>query len=280
MALNDVLLHIDSYPDATPVVAIEQAVGFVSAVGGSLSALAVQVNIPLASNRVTDHLIHLSDLVREEEAKSLAACEARLAHFKAAAQAAGVLGQALLTETDLYLLPEFVARRARTRDLCIVPLAGPTDGQREIVEAILFTSGRPALVFQPGEADLAAPANVVVAWDGSQFAARAMAEALPILKAAGQVRILTVLHEKPSSVAGLGMEASRHLEAHGVTAAVDEVEAAGRSIGDVLDAYLGEHRPKLLVMGGYGHTRLREFVLGGATAHMLHRPKTPVFLSH
>ena len=282
MALSDILLHIDSYPEAAPPAAIEQAVGFAAAVGGKISALAVCVAIPLHSNRVADYLIHLSDMVHDEEAKSLQACQASLDQFKSQAQAAGVLGQALLEKADLYLLSDHVAQRARTRDLCIVPLAGPYDGQVEVVEAALFNSGRPVLVFRAGEASLSPlpPATVVVAWDGSRCAARAMADALPILKLARQVRILTVLDEKPSAAAGVGADALRHLAAHGIAAQLDEVAAAGRRIGEVLDAYLAQLQPDLVVMGGYGHTRLREIVLGGATEHALYNLKTPLFFSH
>jgi len=282
MALKDILLHIDSYPEATPDAAIDQAVGFVAGLGGTLSALAGQVTIPVQSNRVADYLIHMSDMAHEQEAASAAACHASLKHFRDKAAAAGVLGEALLLKADLYLSSDQVALRARTRDLCIVPLAGPYDGQMEVVEAVLFSSGRPVLVFRAGEASLPqqAPGTVVLAWDGSRCAARAMADALPILKRAAQVRILTIVHEKPAAVAGLGADALRHLEAHGVTARIDEVDAGGRKIGAVLDAYLAQHQPELLVMGGYGHSRWREMVLGGATEHVLNHPKTPVLLSH
>lgn len=282
MALNDILLHIDSYPEATPEAAIDQAVGFVAALGGTLSALAAQVEIPVQSNRVADYLIHLSDVVHQQEAASATAAHSGLQYFRAKAEAAGVLGQALLLKSDLYLSSEQVALRARTRDLCIVPLAGPYDGQMEVVEAALFSSGRPVLVFRAGEASLPrrAPGTVVVAWDGSRHVARAMADALPILKLARQVRILTIVHEKPAAVAGLGADALRHLKAHDVAAQIDEVDADGRAIGAVLDAYLAQHEPDLLVMGGYGHTRMREVIMGGATEHMLNHPKTPVFLSH
>jgi len=282
MALNDMLLHINSYPDPTPPAAIDQAVGFAAATGGRLSALAGEVSISLESNAVANYLIHLSDLAQQQEAASAAACVAGLQHFKASAGAAGVLGQALVQKVDLTRAAEAVARQARTRDLCMVPLAGPYDGQREVVEAVLFSSGRPVLVFHADQAPLPqqTPATVVLAWDGSRCAARAMADALPILKLAAQVRILTILDEKPEAAAGQGAAALRHLQAHGVAAEIDEVEADGRRIGAVLDAYLAQRRPDLLVMGGYGHTRLREVVLGGATEHVLSHPTIPVLLSH
>lgn len=122
--------------------------------------------------------------------------------------------------------------------------------------------------------------KVAIAWDGGPCAARAVAEAMPLLGRAAQVRVFTVVGEKPSVEPGLAAELVRHLGAHGVVAAVDEVDIGGRAIGAALDAYLKAQAPDLLVMGAYGHSRLQEFVLGGATEHMLWETKVPTFLAH
>ncbi len=282
MALNDILLHLDSYPEATPPEAVDQAVAFVARVGGKLSALAVQVKIPLHSNRVADYLIGLTAIARDEEAKSLVACREGLDHFTARARDAGVFGEALLDAVDLYSVSDHVAHRARTRDLCVVPLAKPLYGQAEVVRSLIFASGRPALVFHAQNGQIAsAPGTVVVAWDGSQRAARALADALPILTAAKAVRVFTAVSEKPSAVKGMGADVVRHLQTHGIAATADDVEADGRPIGKVLDKYLKDVAAGLLVMGAYGRpSGLRDFVWGGATEHMLHDPKVPLFLSH
>ena len=107
-----------------------------------------------------------------------------------------------------------------------------------------------------------------------------MADALPVLGKAREVRILTVINEKPAARAGLGQDVQRHLEAHGVSAAVDEVDAGGRRIGQVFEDYLAGRDADLFVMGAYGRSRAREFILGGATEHMLHDPRVPLLLSH
>jgi nucleotide-binding universal stress UspA family protein len=70
------------------------------------------------------------------------------------------------------------------------------------------------------------------------------------------------------------------LKRHGVDAALDTVDAAGRGIGDILKSYVTSRSADLLVMGAYGHSRIREFILGGATKSMLSRPPVPIFLSH
>ena len=107
-----------------------------------------------------------------------------------------------------------------------------------------------------------------------------MRDALPLLTKAREVRVLTVVGEKPGARAGLGEDASRHLSAHGVAAVVDEVDPDGRRVGQVLEDYVGKCGCDLLVMGAYGRSRVREFILGGATEHMLSHLTAPVLLSH
>lgn len=280
--MRDVLLQIDSYPEATSDDAIEQAARFTAAIGGVLSGLAVEVKIRAPSNWLAEQLIGLGHLAEAEEKKSRRACQTTLEAFSKKAEAAGVLGQALHGKAELYCVGDCVAKYARTRDLCLVPTANGLDGQRAIVEAVVFGSGRPVVHFRPGVADLLSGGlrTVVMAWDGSRTAARAMADALPVMLKAREVRVLTVVNEKPDARAGMGDDAVRHLKAHGVNAIIDEVDAGGRRIGQVLDDYAVECGSDLLVMGAYGRSRVREFLLGGATEYMLHDPKVPLLLSH
>lgn len=282
MSFADALLQIDSYPDATPPAAVDQAVDFVSRLGGRLSVLALNVDIPLHTNALAERLVGLSGLVAEQETASLKACRSLVQRFSTRAKAAGVFGEVILRGTDLYVLAETAARCARTRDLCLVPVVDRYDGQIETIHALLFDSGRPVLAFRPGVADLPAGGlgAVAVAWDGGRHAARALADALPLLAAAREARVFTVVDEKPQATAGLAAEAVRHLQAHGIAATAEEVPAAGQRIGAVLDRWLAHAKPDLLVMGAYGHSRAQEFVLGGATEHMLRDPKVPLFLSH
>lgn len=282
MALKDILVHLASYPEPVPTGVIEQAVGFSAAMGAPLSGLAVQVDFPLRSNVVADYLIGLSAIAAEEEQKSLDACRAALDAFAAAARGAGVLGAALLAKADYAGVGDRVAEYARTRDLCLVPLGDNANGQRPVAQAVIFDSGRPVLLFRPGVADLAreGPGCAVVAWDGSRSAARALSDAIPILQKARDVQVLTVTNEKPGARGGMGKGPVRHLRAHGVPATDHEVDADGRRIGAVLQAYAASRGADLLVMGAYGHSRLQEFILGGATEHMLHDPKIPLLLSH
>ncbi|MBS0296021.1 MAG: universal stress protein [Proteobacteria bacterium] len=276
------MLQIGSYPDPTPVAAIDAAVRFTKPLGARLSALAVQVRIPVRSNSVLARLMGVGEIVRDEEAKSLAACRAALDHFARATREAGIEAEGLIEEEVLEGVAGHIARRARTRDLCLVPLCPVLDGQPAIVESVIFGAGRPVIVFGtdtailPGEGALA----VTLAWDGSRSAARAMADALPVLKLARQVRVATVGGDKRDPGPRSTEDLLRHLKLHGIDAAHDRIEAEAGSTGAALDEHARAHGSTLLVMGAYGHSRTQEFILGGVTAHMLQNPKTALLLSH
>jgi nucleotide-binding universal stress UspA family protein len=121
---------------------------------------------------------------------------------------------------------------------------------------------------------------VIVAWDFSRPATRAVADAMPILEAAKRVCVLTVSNEKAIDTRRSGPELAKHLSRHGVEVVLDEIDAKGRGIGEVFEAHVSYRSADLLIMGAYGHSRIREFVLGGATRSMLARPPVPIFLSH
>jgi len=120
----------------------------------------------------------------------------------------------------------------------------------------------------------------VVAWDFSRSAARAVADAIPILEKAKTVRIVTVTNEKVIDTRHSSEELAKNLSRHGIDVIVDRVEAAGRSIGESLTREIASCNADVLVMGAYGHSRFREFVLGGATQSMLSKPLLPILFSH
>lgn len=280
--MKDILLHLDSYPDPTPPQAIDQAVAFAALFDGRLSAMTVQALIRPPSNPLANALIGIAAMAAEEQAKSARCCKEMSAHFELRAKALGVFESVVVTQAELPFIGPQVAAYAKTRDACIVPIASDGDGQRGVAETVVFESGRPAILFRPGVADLPQKnlGTVVLAWDNSRTAARAMADALPLLQRASSVKILTVVNEKATAVAGIGRDALRHLTLHGVRAEIEEIDSGGKSIGVTLDGYLASASCDLLVMGAYGKSRVREFILGGATAHVLAKMKTPLFLVH
>ena len=282
MSYVDLLLHISSYPTPTTDAVIDEAVALAASLGSKLTGLATEVEIAVSSNVMADYLVGVSAMADAVEARSRTSCHDSLAHFTKAATAIGVFQAVSSKRVKHYAVAESVATLARTHDLTIVPMVGDVDGQAEVADCVVFKSGRPVLIYRAGEtAGLSrGPDLVVLAWDGSRSAARAMADALPFLVRAKRVQVLTILNEKPDTETRLGETAQRHLQMHGVSATLHEIDASGEKIGAVFDRYIKTHKPDLLVMGAYGHSRAREFLLGGATAHVLKAPTCPVLLSH
>ena len=282
MAYADLLLTALTYPDATPDRAIRSGVALARRLGGKLTFLTVRVDLPQLHNPVANALLNLDRISDMEQARSAATAELEAVCARIAGD---IFNAPLSTETvtaKLYEEAEVVARAARTRDLTLTPIGPAVLADRELAETILFGSGRPVVVY-PEAADLPAGdrfTRVAIAWDGGRAAARAVADALPILLAAGEVRIFTALGDKPQAVKGSATDLLRHLRNHGIEAVVDERLDHDRSIGCRLNDYIAEVKPDLLVMGAYGHARLREFVLGGATEAVLRDPPCPVLLSH
>lgn len=180
-----------------------------------------------------------------------------------------------------YGVPEIVAQMARIHDLTIAGIAtDPVLSDRAIAEYALFQSGRPLLVV-PGDHDGEfAARRIACAWDFGRPAARAVADAMPLLKQAEDVTLLTVGDDKSFDCSIDMDDVLAALGRHGIVARHARGERAGASIGDALQRMAREAGADLLVMGGYGHSRFREFVLGGATRGVLHDAMLPTFLSH
>jgi nucleotide-binding universal stress UspA family protein len=281
-AYRDLLVAALSYPDPTPDTALEAAAALARRIGGEVTLLATEADLPEFHNLLANALVGLDEMAREQEAASATRAAEQGRRFLAAAAKHGVAAKVLLERASLEKEAERIAAHARTRDLALLPLGPAVLNDVALVQSVLFGSGRPVLVFPEG---LSLPVRdrferAAIAWDGGRPAARAIADALPLLERADEVRVLVVTGEKPAARHGAAKDLVRHLATHGLAAVVDEFEAAGEPIGAVLRRYVSAQRPDLLVMGGYGHSRAREFVLGGATASILEAPPCPVLLSH
>jgi nucleotide-binding universal stress UspA family protein len=282
MAYRDILLPLFTYPDGMTEPAMRTAATIAGRLGaasdGQVTALALEVRIRPTRNRLASLLAGIDELVRQENAANIERARNAGTLWEMIARERELNSRGLVRPAELLGEAEVLAEAARTRDVCLIPV-GARD--QSVAEAVLFGSGRPVLVFPESQDVGEAPAfeRVAIAWDGSRAAARALADALPLLKAAREVRILTVLGEKASATAGLGQEVARHLARHDLRAVIEEIKAEGRPIGKVLEAHVAANAD-LLVMGGFGHSRARDFLLGGATQSILRQPPGPVFLSH
>ncbi len=202
----------------------------------------------------------------------------------AALEAAGVRFGAETIVQSLAGLGNAVAERTQFADLVVMPLpygTGKGEDLRMSVEAALFGGRSPVLVL-PDQADPSKGfRTIVVAWDESSEAMAAIRQSLPLLQAGDTVRIVMV--EPPVHGPGRadpGGQLSRMLDRHGVSCEVDILSRTMPRTSDVLLRHVTDTGADLLVMGAYGHSRLREAILGGTTRNMLENAPIPVFMAH
>lgn len=286
MTIRKTLLLLRSYPALTPETVVGSAVDVAVALDARISALSVAI-FPHVPGSVLSGLIGgVSGLVSAERQKAVNSAQHLLQVFSDLAGQRGVLGDAIYRQCAPSVVPELLAGYARVNDLTIMPM--PEGGYVDqldsnwYLEAALFQSGRPILVLPHGDRSQRASSfgKVVVAWDHTRAAARALADAMPVLRRAKSVRLLTITNEKAIAQEPPPLEAVSYLEAHGIRAAYDAVDADGRDAATAIVDYLRAQSGDLLVMGGYGHSRLQELVLGGATRDLLAHPPAPIFMSH
>lgn len=277
MPCDDILLHLQGYPDQTSASAIDAALAVAKQLSGRISALAVQLSVAYMPNQLIDNMIGLKGIAQEAEQKSAVACREALDDFRNKAAAAGLLNGVGVVSADMGLEALRRAREARAFDFSIYcPAADGLD--KVLAETLILMSGRPVLILPEGHDG--GLERVVVAWDGSAPAARAMNDALPLLRAARSVKVVTVGGDKPVDHVAPRPYAVRHLLRHGVRADGLEIEPDGRSAAEALEAWLKAEKAQLVVMGAFGHSRLRELALGGVTESMLTHLPTAVWLSH
>lgn len=177
---------------------------------------------------------------------------------------------------------QVLAAAARQSDLFLGTRPYGDPGKAEwIEETVMFESGRPCLFIPPGYPAGAEFRNILVAWKDTREAARAVADALPFLRKAGSV-VVAIVEEGPASEregrAPAG-DIGRYLSRHGVKAEVHVVNGWNK-VGDAIlneGVRTGAH---LIVMGAYGHSRVREWILGGATREVLSHASIPVLVAH
>jgi nucleotide-binding universal stress UspA family protein len=191
-------------------------------------------------------------------------------------------GESRIVRETLGTAPDTFARLARRFDLSVVKQPGPdTPGTDSLfVEAALFNSGRPVLVVPYIQRTGLNLDRVMICWDGSRPAARAVADALPFLAQTRTTEIVTVEEKKPDLMLIPGADIAHHLARHGIKVELKNVVASGVDTTNVILSHAADTSANLIIMGGYGHSRFREFVLGGVTRGLLESMTVPTLMSH
>jgi nucleotide-binding universal stress UspA family protein len=223
-----------------------------------------------------------AEVIESQERDNQAATKAALDRFTAATDRAGVTAEPLTLSASFAGVGEQFGRIARRFDLSIVGQAEPEASAAEemIAEAALFESGRPVIIVPYIQKAPLKLDRVMLCWDGSRAAARAIADAMPLLDRAGRVEIVIIANEhgKQDEIEGADMGA--HLARHGLNVEVKRTVLGDIDVADVILSHAADAGSDFIVMGGYGHSRLREFVLGGVTRSIFRSMTAPVLMSH
>jgi nucleotide-binding universal stress UspA family protein len=221
----------------------------------------------------------LADMVELSEKAAWAVIE----RFDAAAKRSLLSFEHRLLDAATDSAPEVFAMLARRFDLSVFMQSEPRGANNDdMIENSLFQSARPLIVVPHIQAVGLQLDHVVCCWDGSRAAARAIDDALPLLVKAGVVDLLIVLNEKtdkPDNVIR-GAQMADHLARHDVKVGIETIPAADVDVCNAILSYVSDNSGTLIVMGGYGHAKWREVILGGVTRAMLKSMTVPVLMSH
>jgi nucleotide-binding universal stress UspA family protein len=271
------MLPLVTYPDCNSDAVAANAAAVAEQLGADLHAAAFNADIPDVSNAVSRFLLKLPDLIKEAESVSRTRGERLLGLVKEQAASRKLQLTTSTSTAALALLGEAAAAEARYFDVALLGWEAGNPTSRSSAEAIVFGCGRPVILL-PELTSIGKIDHVAIAWDGSRAAARAVADAARILEKAATVSVLTVVDEKPLDHEDAGERLAAGLRDRGITSEDLAIRAEDCPIGVTLQERAIECGARLLVMGGYGHSRFRDFVLGGATEDVLAAAGAPLAL--
>ena len=211
-----------------------------------------------------------------------AAVKAVRESFTAASTRTGVNAESLTVSASLVSAGDQFGQIARRFDLAVVGQAEPETKMVEenIIEAALFGSGGPVIIVPYIQRAPLRLDHIMVCWDGSRAAARAIRDAIPFLRRAGRIEVVMVTNDRDKQDQIERPDIGAHLARHGLNVAIRRMPLVDVDVAGLLLSRAADEDVDFIVMGGYGHSRLREFVLGGVTRSMLRTMTVPVLMSH
>jgi nucleotide-binding universal stress UspA family protein len=271
-------MPLSTYPEAVSDETVKAAASYASSLGVSLHVSAFTVDIPEVRSPFGGLLLDVPGMTRSAEERS----RTEGLRLEKAARSAGSKAS---TEADqrrviLGAALDAAAHEARYYDLSVLPWSGESwTTQEDMNQAVVFGSGRPCIMVPPS-ARAEALNHLAIAWDGSRVASRALWDALALLPDGGRVSVLTIQDEKPLNEKSIARTLAAMLAKRGLKTEAIDASLNNRTVGEVLQDTALEAGASLLAMGGFGHSRVRDFILGGATKGVFSNLRLPVLLSH
>jgi nucleotide-binding universal stress UspA family protein len=277
MSLRDLFCPLEA--TETPSKAgVDQAIALARGYGAALSVM-------VAGPRATAPYSVLSgpvvgDLLESETAKSKARAEKLAAEIKGDLAKSGAKGSVESCFDPFHDMLIRAKAHALCHDLTVLERPGGAVDRSEIMfEEMLFAAGRPVLLPVPNANPIERVSKVALAWDGSACAGRAVAAALALFEGLKEADVVVVKGEKDLGGTAPAAWAAAHFERHGAKAKVVELKME-RDVATTIDTHANKAGADLVVMGAFGHSRLREFVLGGVTRNLSKVSSRPLLLAH
>jgi len=275
--IKDIVVNLNVTKGGGP--AGDYAVSLASALDAHLTGVAF-VYDPIVPVSATGYIP--AEIIERQQADNEAFAKSALERFGAATKREGLSAEPLTISTSLAGAGEHFSRIARRFDLGVLGQAEPDTSSIDdiIAETTLFESGRPMIIvpyIQKGPLKLD---RAMVCWDGSRPAARAIGDAMPLLAKAGKVEIVSIADEPGKQDKIEGVDMGQHLARHGLKVEVERIPRGDVDVADALLSYAADSGADIMVMGGYGHSRLRQFLLGGVTRSTLRSMTVPVLMAH
>jgi len=259
---------------------LKLAAGLCAEIGAHLSVLVVQMAAPPPVGEFAPVVSNAWMEEREAEARRLDERSRAITDMLAAGE---VSADVDAEHPEMAWSDESVGRRARYADLTFVgpEVLGGETLKEKVIEGALFSSGKPMLLVPEGAKATLRPKRVMVAWDARIEASRALREAIDLLASADEVRLVLVDPTERESGHGAepGADAAAYLARHGVKVSVDRLPSEGLGIAAVLRRHAVDCGAEMIVMGAYGHSRLRERIFGGVTRSLIEEPPLPLFMA-
>ena len=277
MPLRTISLGLIAASDPDPAAAVRYALDLA---GRSRAHLLARIGAPplvippypIASPM--DNAIERENIARKAQAEQIAMT------VRAEAESLGVIASVEVLSAAFDPPAYDLMHMAHVSDVCTMLAPSNEPQHRDILVDMLFGSGVPLLLV-PANWNKPGPIKkAIVAWDGGSSAARAVRDALPLLADAEMVEVVSVLGEKDIAAEASGADIARHLARYCREVSVNVSPVRDDGVAATLFAHGILTRADLMVMGGYGHSRLREFVLGGVTRDTLASTDIPTLLSH
>jgi len=222
------------------------------------------------------------EFLEAQRAEAQKQADAAIARFEHGAKLAGISYESLAVNTSIAGAADRLGRLARRFDIAVVgqPEREQSAPAEVVDEGVLFDSGRPVIMVPFIQKAGLSLNRVLVCWDGSRAATRSIADAMPFLQKAKQVDLVMVAGGRAKSDEIPGADIGQHLARHGLHVDVKRITSPEIDVASTILSYAADCSADMIVMGGYGHSRLREFVLGGVTRAILESMTVPTLMSH